>query len=147
MFEDTCIIFCSLVLELPLILILFCIFFYILHGSNFRQAGGFTYCIIYSVSFYRGLVCHLLNSFLLYKRPYKTLIFFKKMLNSFNHRQHSQGFLGQFPWDIFGQVTLLFWQFCISFGPGLVYSFKMSGCNISNMRLSVSSPKKNREES
>ena len=62
------------------------------------------------------------------------------MLNSFNHRQHSQGFLGQFPWDIFGQVTLLFWQFCISFGPGLVYSFKMSGCNISNMRLSVSSP-------
>ena len=28
MFEDTCIIFCSLVLELAMILILFCIFFF-----------------------------------------------------------------------------------------------------------------------
>ena len=26
------------------------------------------------------------------------------MLNSFNYRQHSQEFLGQFPWDISGQV-------------------------------------------
>ena len=77
MFEDTCITLCSLVLQLPLILIVFCfvlVFFYILHVSNFRHAGGFTYCIIYSVSFYRGLVCHLLNSFPLCKHPYKTLI-------------------------------------------------------------------------
>ena len=46
MFEDTCIIFCSLVLELPLILILFCIFF--LHSSCVQfQAGRWFYILYY----------------------------------------------------------------------------------------------------
>ena len=48
------------------------------------------------------------------------------MLNSFNYRQHSQGFLGQFPWDISGQV-LFTEHFSCNFVEvlGLVYSVNL----------------------
>ena len=74
MFEDTCMILCSLLLELSLILNF--LFFIFLHSSCVQ----FQACRWFYILYYLFGKClkrsglYLLNSFLLYKHPYKTLI-------------------------------------------------------------------------